>query len=438
MRYWIAAIITAFVGVGLAQETFTGPAILSRGGVPSPRSGGDLFRIRPYVSFSATYDTGLANVVTDPAGDVPVTDGYGVLGTFGVRGYHTWRRSLLGLDYEGDYRHYPNNPSYSGIDQLLALGYNYQFSRRWTMTLRPAAGTFTRNYYFPTLGGFVDPAFSQFPTYELFDNRTYYLVASGDAAYQHSARLSASFGGEGFVHRRRSSSLAGMTGTRARGDIAYRLTRSTTLGGAYAFNRWEYTKGFGTYNIHTLGVDISHQFARRWELGLLAGAARVESEQLTVVPLDPQVALILGQTTGVEVGHLRTYVPNIAVRISTTGKRSQVSFEYRNGITPGNGVTLASRVNEIRAGFGYTATRYWSLHAWASGSRLKGFQNTAGLQGYVGAGGGVSRRLIESLYLNGGVEWRRYLRTNSSLDRDGVHVSMGLSYSPGEMPLALW
>jgi hypothetical protein len=159
---------------------------------------------------------------------------------------------------------------------------------------------------------------------------------------------------------------------------------------------------------------------------------------LTVVPLDPQVALILGQTTGVEVGHLLTYLPNLGARISTAGKRSQVSFEYRNGIDPGNGVILASRIHEVRAGFGYTATRYWSLHFWANGSRLKGFQNTVGRQGFAGAGGGVSRQLMEELYVNGNVEWRRYFFTNSPLDRDGVRVSIGLSYSPGEMPLALW
>src|SRR5258707_14911036 len=119
----------------------------------------------------------------------------------------------------------------------------------------------------------------------------------GDLTYHKSARLSINVGGDGFLIRRRSSALYGVPGYRVRGDFAYRTSRSATTGVAYDFTHYEYTKGFGGSDIHTVQLVQSYRIGRYWELAIKAGAARVETLALTVVAIDPPAAAIGGRSS---------------------------------------------------------------------------------------------------------------------------------------------
>jgi len=59
-----------------AFAQYAGPAILSRGEAPSAM-GEPQITFRPYVDFSAIYDTGLAGVATDQQGNLANTSSTG-------------------------------------------------------------------------------------------------------------------------------------------------------------------------------------------------------------------------------------------------------------------------------------------------------------------------------------------------------------------------
>src|SRR5204863_5375798 len=150
----------------------------------------------------------------------------------------------------------------------------------------------------------------------LFDGRTLFLDTMADVTYQKTARLSFNFGGDGFLTRRRSSALYGVTGYRARGDMAYRTTRHATSGIAYDFTHFEFTKGFGGSDIHTLQLVQSFRIGRYWELAMKAGGSRVETLGLAQVTFDPVIAAITGRSTGVEVAYRITWAPSVDVRLT--------------------------------------------------------------------------------------------------------------------------
>ena len=98
------------------------------------------------------------------------------------------------------------------------------------MSLNNSAGLYGSNRAAPSLPQTVefDPTTTNVPTNDFFDNRTISLSSQANLTMQRSTRLSVSIGGDGFITRRRSSALYGVTGIGAHGDFQYRLTRRST------------------------------------------------------------------------------------------------------------------------------------------------------------------------------------------------------------------
>ena len=88
-----------------ARTEYGGPAILSRGATSSLLTPGQNVRIRPYVSVSGTYDTGITPVVIRRDGKLVNDASPGAEAEFGLLGYYRWKNASLGLDYRGNYRH---------------------------------------------------------------------------------------------------------------------------------------------------------------------------------------------------------------------------------------------------------------------------------------------------------------------------------------------
>src|SRR5262245_47032557 len=101
------------------QTEYGGPAILSRGAASTLRTPGNV-RLRPYLAVTGTYDTGITPVSIRSDGGVPNVASPGAEGEVGVLGYRQFKKSSLGLDYRGNYRHYTKSTYYNGTDQVLA------------------------------------------------------------------------------------------------------------------------------------------------------------------------------------------------------------------------------------------------------------------------------------------------------------------------------
>lgn len=432
-------LLTGVAVVAFAQRAdYEGPTILSRGAGAILGGGGEQVRIRPYFGVNGIYDSGLTSVTVTPDGTIPETSALGVEASFGAYGYHNWRRTVLGLDYRGQARHYTRKTYYDGVDQNLTLGITHQASRQWIFTLRESAGTYSRSFGTLDGYGFFDSNSVSTPSQELFDGRTYYVSTNGDVTYQKSPRLSFGMGGSGVAVRRRSSALVGLTGEVARGDVAWRVNRSNVIGADYGFTHFKYTRAFGATDFHTAAFNWSVEVARRWQLKLRAGGARVETQGLRYVAVDPLIAAIIGQSTGIEAFYTLRYVPSGDIRIARSFQRSTVSLSYTRTVDPGNGFYLTSIRNGAEASYSRTLRQSWNFGASAGYFSYQSIGQGLGRYQSFEGGGGFTRRLAGPLHLVARFDSRWYEAQGTVLRRTHVRGTLGFTFSPGDLPLALW
>jgi len=416
---------------------YGGPAILSRGEAPNMQSPAPI-SFRPYIGLNGIVDNGIVPVSVTSTGQIPTADVYGVELNLGAYTYHSWKHTTLGLDYRGDFRHYSQQTFYDGTDQFLALILTHAPSKRVTFTLRNQAGTYSRNYALTGTLGLGDPNYLQLPQNDIFDNRVIFLSTAADLTFHKSARLSFNLGGEGDLVRRQSTALYGSAGGSARADMEYRVTRHSTVGVDYRFTYYSYTKGFGTADIHSVGLNYSTQFTKHLQLSARIGGARIESSSLQVVQIDPVIAALLGESVGFQVSHRISLAPDMTVRLSNAFRRSTFELVYANGMSPGNGVYLASRSESGTASYSYTGVRHWNFGANAAYSRLSTLVQTLGA--YTGYGGGVgaTRDLGKGLHAVLRLDTRHFDVSGNQFLNNDYRVTLGLTFSPGDVPLALW
>lgn len=397
---------------------------------------------RPYLELLGVYDTGLAGVgVVDPQGDLGNTASFGMEATGGISGVHSWKHTTVGLDYRLSLRHYTHTTYYDGLDQALMLGVTHRLTRHATLTLRESAGQYSRDYGLLGLSEAVpfDPSTSYIPSTDFFDNRTIYLSTQADLTYQKTARLSFDIGGDGFLVRRRSSALYGVTGAAARGDVQYRITRHTTIGADYSYTNFDFTGVFSGTDLHSMTAAYAVRLSRTVEFSAYGGAMRVETKFLQSVPLDPVIAALIGQTSGIVVSYHVNYVPDFSGRLSKTFHHGVAYLAGGHTVTPGNGLFLTSAISSVTAGYTYTGLRHWSFNTAAGYEKAKSISNVIGYYGGYSGALTVSRQISRSVHALLSVDARKYQSNDfTRYNRLIYGVRIGLGFSPGDIPLRVW
>lgn len=434
---WLT-IVAAAVACAQTQPQYAGPSILTRGRIPRSGSGEELIRLRPYASLAGVYDTGLTGIFTDEAGQIPRHDSYGVLASFGALGYHSWRRTVLGLSYDGQARHYTRRSYYDGLDQSLALNLAHQATRRLQLEFNESVASRRGGFLGLTGPSFYSREFEDLSQDVLFDTRVHVLASVARMTYQSSPRLSLGMGGAGLAFEPRSRALARARGVLATGDLAYRLTRFQTVGAAYNFAHYWFPGAFGEAFVHGALVEWANQLTRSWTLAIGAGGYRVEATRLRQVQIDPVIAAIIGQRTGIEVFHRVTYIPGGEAQLSYRFRRGGFSASYRRGVSAGNGLYLTSARESADVSIGYTGTRKLHLSANAGYSRLSSLAQTLGRYRSYHAGAGMTYRLAGPLSLFARVDGRKYNLRGTGFGRIYHRSTVGLTFSPGDIPLSLW
>lgn len=421
------------------EPEYGGPAILSRGGGPTIGTGSELARLRPFISVKGIYDTGLAGVPGGGQDQSPLTEAYGVETSFGIQGHHPWRRGDLGLDYRGAYRRYSRKTSYEGMDNSLTLTLQHRLSRRVTVLLGENAARYSRSFFLPNgTNRAYDPLLAGMTANDLYDTPTNVFLSSAQMIYQRTARLSFGIGGTGFLVRRQSSALVGAYGYVANGNLAYRLSRFQTIGVGYTFTHFGFQRQFGSSDIHGATLDYSIRLGRSWEIRLAAGGYRVESLFLRTVELDPAIAVILGQRTGIERFHGVGYVPNYQGHITRAFRRASAGLSYTRGVMPGNGVYLTSGYESADISYTYRGFRRLGLFASAGYNSYTSLMQALGKYRSFTSSGGLSYKLNKVMSLEARVDGRRYYAAGTNLNRIYYRATLGLAWAPGDYPLSIW
>jgi hypothetical protein len=415
---------------------YLGPGVLSRGaGDIGTRAGQDV-SLRLFVSAQGIYDNGLQPYAVDNTGQLATVNGlWGTEISLGAYGVHNFRHARLGLDYTGSYRHYTEKSFYDGTDHSLALGYTYQKSRRLVFDLRQMAGMVSQNTSFGATFALV-PDSVLTPSSLLFDNRVHYLQSTMDVNYIHSLRTIFTFGGNGFGVWRKAKGLVGVQGYELHGSVQRRLSQRSTVGVNYSHSHFDYPKAFGEADINSVTGFFSRQLGPSWTLSVQGGAYQAEVEGLQRVAVDPTIAALLGVTSTVETFYRKSTFAQWGASLRRRFQRANLSFGYQNGPTAGNGVYLTSRQETGSANFSYIATRKWSLSVNGAYGRTDGIgQNLKPFAQFSG-GAGMTYALTSAIHLVAHYNARQQEITDGAFRGTSYRASVGISFSPADIPLS--
>lgn len=422
---------------------YLGPGVMSRGSGDIGQASGQQVNLRFFADVSGVYDSGIQPFALDAQGNLLRVSGlYGVQVDLGAYGVHQWRQAQLGLNYTGNFTHYDNASAYDGSNQALTLGYTYQKSRRVSFDFRALAGTSNLGYGTP---GFYATSSSQIPTNIvnqptalLFDNRTNYAQATGDVNFILTPRTVLTAGGDGFLVRRDATGLAGTDGWDTRGSLQYRVSRTKTIGVTFLHFHFDFPPAFGQSDENLGEVFFSALLNPRWTFLLSGGLFESDVEGVRQVALSPVVAALLGQSFGSQTFNAQNLFPSGSASLTGNFKTYLVRATYARTVVPGNGLYLTSRQESATASYSYTAIKKWNLGVSGGYYKLAGIgQNIEPFSGFNG-GAGFTYSLTRSLHAVGRYDFRHQEITLVGYKSTGSRVTLGLAFSPGDIPLSLW
>ena len=414
------------------QTYYQGPSILSRDQNLIGERGGKLLDFRYYVDVTGIYDSGLATLTTNQHA------AYGVETGFGVIGSQKWKHEKLSLEYKGVYRQYSSSNVPQGLDQFLNLEYSRKISPRLILDLKDTLGTVSLANGAFAYESLTNTDLFALPANELFDIRTNFAQSRVDTTWQQTARLSFGVGGEGFVVRRSSLALAGLDGYAARANVAYRLTSRQTVSGDYNYAYYDFQRAFGHSKLQSVSLGYGVALSRKLDFTVRAGGMRIDSLGIMQVPIDPAIAAIVGQGYANVTFAQLVFAPIGEARLIRRFERSSLTLDYFMGASPGNGVYLTSRQTTGTAGYSYTGYRRWTFALNSSYGELSAVGQTLGRYTNLQGGTGVTYKMWRETHVEFRYDYRHYTTQNTIYQKDSNRISLGLAFSPGETPLAIW
>jgi hypothetical protein len=435
---WVILVL-ACAGTAPAQiSSYLGPGILTRGAGDIGAHAGEQVDLRLYGSVSAFVDNGLVPFKTNPDGSIPnFKNLYGVEARLTAYGVHRFKRAQLGLDYTGTYRYYTDNTGYNGSDNALNLGYTWQQSRRFIIDMRGTAGVFSyaNNGYY----GYSTETFSPTNGGILFDNRSVMVQGSMDFTYMLSQRTYFQAGGYGFKIDRLAKALIGVNGYALRGSINHRASQKTTYGVKFDHSHFDYPRAFGESDINSYQLFFVRTLGRYWTIDLSAGVYQLEVQGLQSVTLDPAVVAILGVSSGTQAFYRKNTLPSAQLGLQRRFKTAILTFTYGRTIIPGNGLYLTSRQDQASVTLSYTGIRRWSFSA--SGAYGKIYSIGQDIPPYrsVSGGAGATYALTRAISLVARFDSRQQqIDYVNGFNRVSYRATLGVAFSPGDVPISLW
>ena len=441
-RMQLALLAFASTCMFAQSPDYGGPPLLGDGEPPSNTQPVTQTGFRPYVIFNQIYDSGAAIGRTNPYSPLDDSGAFGVETDVGLSGYQRWNHTLLHLDYRGDFRRFTQKTIYDGSDQSIDLRILHSIASHARLSFKESAGTLANGFGGAWGLGFVDPDSRSVPSQELSANRVNYFDTQAVFTYQKSARLAFSATADGFLVHRQFSTLFGETDYSARGEMAYRISRHTTIGAEYSYVHFAMNRFLGLADVHTLAFDYATRISRTFEVAVQMGVSRAETLGVVTVNIDPVVAAIIGQTTGFETAYERAHLPTLTARGAKNIGRGMVQIQYLHGITSGNGLWSASTTNGVTGSYAYAGIRRWNFQVAFGYSNLANLLRSAGSYGGYNGAASAARVVGKNCQLITRFDWRQYDVSPTGVsdvltaaNRAYYRATIGIAFAPGDRPL---
>ena len=426
---------------GQAGAGFGGPAVLGRAAGGALRGRNEV-NLRFFASLQGTYDTGLTSLALDASGQPVTRSSSGLQATVGVTGSKVFRRAQVVLMLNGGYRYFEQAFVNKGVTFLGIAGGTYVVNRRMTLGSSNVLGSQLQSFSLglaaiPALA--QDPVTSTLPVNDFIDTRISFWSNNSTLTYQLGPRLSFSASGGFNGNKRTGQALASSTGISARGDAAYRINRRQTLSIDYSFANYNFSGSYGDTAIHQTAIGYSIEIGRSWAAQFRAGGSLLQNEGLRRVTLDPFIAAILGRPTGLEAFYKESFQPSLQATLTRNWRKASLTGGYRQGVTPGNGLLLTSRTQNFFGSYRYTGVRRWTLGMLASDNRMENLIGFTASSNVTTALGSIGYQLRRDLQTSATFGYRRNIFGGlNSFNQQGMRFTFNISYSPGDVPLALW
>jgi hypothetical protein len=417
-------------------EEYSGPAVLSR----------SYSTTRPLIlqnqawtellGVAGVYDTGVVKVTNQDG--VPAASALGgVQLNWSLTGTHYFHHDSLAVSYSGNYTQYSGPGGFTGANNSGILDYTHVISRHVSLNLAESGAILSQNYILanPSLGSasIAGISISNSPNVQITDEGVKQFTSQADIKWQKTARLSFDFGTAWFGISRDDPALLGMTGQQARVDVAYRLTRKTTVGGYYSFTNYLYQHGVGNSNFGTSGLIYSYAFSRSMQLRLRGGVSNVRSQGQETVHIAPAIAALLGQSAGVIDSHTDTLTNDISaqfVRDFRHGATASIAFAH--AVSPGNGLFQTSEQQSMSADFTIPFMRRYALRAGfgrdmlvAIGQNLPSYESDFGRIA-------ITRTFDRGVAWDFSAEFRHFDIADPGAVPNQLRLVSGFTWGPGE------
>src|SRR5207245_1222965 len=118
--------------------------------------------------------------------------------------------------------------------------------------------------------------------------------------------------------------------------------------------------------------------------------------------------------------------------------RGMIHVQYQRGTTPGNGLWLASATEIIRAGYEYSGMRKWNIATSFGYSSMGNLLQSTGNYHVYNGSIAASRQIDRNVHLIMRLDSRQYDVTTFAVpNRRFYRVTLGIAFSPGELPVSL-
>lgn len=382
----------------------------------------------------------------------------GILG--GVSASRLWRRTSLAGSYMGTsfYSTRTVNTNRFRSSHVGALGLTHQVSRRVNLELNQVAGSAVGGFgyganfaNFGTLGmgpmsgifsynllgggGVGNPALNGVVDADIYDARTNFYASNGGVSITPTTRLNFTLGGGGIFVRRQLTALNDLNSVNAIGGTSYQLSRRLAVVANYGFGRFNYVRRFGSTDIQTVLGGFQYQLAQRTFLGLFGGLQHMDRTYVGRVQIDPEIAELLGTSTGFEIQERRIRGFTGGAQLSHVFRQGTASLSAWRGMTPGTDVIMTSTRDQILGNFSKPINQNNSISFVGTYLRQKGLMQTGARIQLWQAGASYSRRIISGLHINFAGGYRRSESKLAGRQLRQTFATVGITWYPTDIPV---
>jgi hypothetical protein len=257
-------------------------------------------------------------------------------------------------------------------------------------------------------------------------------------SYRLSARSTVAFVGDGFAVRREAKALVGVNGYRAGAEYQYQFDRRSSVGIGYSATHFDFPRAFGSSDMQQIQLQFKRQLNRSLIFQFAGGAYRVETLGSQAVPLSPEVAAILGVSTGIQAIYRVNWLSTGQISLNYKySNRTACVISGQQGSSPGNGLYLTSQQTSGSGGCSFVATRKATASFSAGYTRYTSIFQTLNKYSSFQGGGGLNYMLTNHINFTSQIDWRNYSVTQGSA-RNGFVATLGIAYTSSGSPIPRW